>query len=250
MHVVRGWMVASLVGATAACARAPNGAEAGSGPVAVPVSAEPGATARPAGAPAPAAADGPNDPRWHAHLLRVARSYSRWMRVDDRMRWAPYDCRLPPPPPRVSAADEATAHAGKLYFLFARDAASYGAPATVLAPAVEDGLGDCKQVVVKEAWQPVALPADAGGSPAAGGWRPAERDGKRFGPGERHGLFVMIELRAPVEGSDEGWIYGTLAADLETVLSAGRVTACIECHRAAPKGRLFGLPKSAFDSPF
>jgi hypothetical protein len=95
----------------------------------------------------------------------------------------------------------------------------------------------------------VAVRADAG-RPGGREWRPAEKDGQKFGPGERHALFVMLELPDRPAGTDEGWVYGTLAADLTTVTSAGLLPSCMGCHRDAPKGRLFGLPKEAYDFKF
>lgn len=193
----------------------------------------------------------PNDAQWHPLLRRVAATYAQWMRVDDRARWAPLDCRAPPPvPARLSEAADAEAHGGKLYFLYAFDPAAYGAPATMIHPAPADRLDGAKQVVVKEAFRPVAVTLDAGSSADGRSWRPAEKGGHSFGPGERHALFVMLELRDRPAGTDEGWIYGTLAPDRTTVTSAGLLPSCMGCHRDAPKGRLFGLPKEAYNPKY
>jgi hypothetical protein len=43
-------------------------------------------------------------------------------------------------------------------------------------------------------------------------------------------------------GTDEGWVYGTIAPD-GTITSSGRVRACMSCHVDAPHDRWFGLPR-------
>jgi hypothetical protein len=247
----KAWLLA-LALLTPGCPRSdpagPESPAATVGPAAPPLA--PSSPAPNAEGSAPASGE-PNDPRWHPLLRRIAASYTQWMRVDDRARWAPFDCRAPPPvPARLSEAADADAHGGKLYFLYAFDAAAYGAPATVFHPAATDRLDGAKQVIVKEAFRPVALAADAGKHPGGRQWRPAEKEGRQFGPGERHALFVMLELPGRPAGTDEGWIYATLAADGASVTSAGLLPSCMGCHRDAPKGRLFGLPKEAFDHRF
>lgn len=209
------------------------------------------ATAAPGDASTAASSGEPNDARWHPLVQRIAAGYGQWMRVDDRARWVPLDCRAPPVvPARVSEAADAAAHGGKIYFLYALDPAAYGAPATVAHPPIADRLDGAKQVVVKEAFRPVPVATDAGKAPGGREWRPAVKDGHAYGPGERHALFVMLELPGKPAGTDEGWVYATVAPDLKTVTSAGRLPSCMGCHEDAPKGRLFGLPKEAYEVPF
>ena len=93
----------------------------------------------------------------------------------------------------------------------------------------------------------MALSSDAGKAPDGRAWQPAQKDGRQFGPGERHALFVMLELPDRPAGTDEGWIYATVAPDMKTVTSAGLLSSCMGCHRDAPKGRLFGLPTEAYE---
>ena len=53
-------------------------------------------------------------------------------------------------------------------------------------------------------------------------------------------LFVIAKV-GPQDGTDESWIYGTVAVD-GTVTSAGRVASCMGCHdHDAAHERLFGL---------
>jgi hypothetical protein len=56
------------------------------------------------------------------------------------------------------------------------------------------------------------------------------------------GLFIMTKLDPQTPRTDNGWIYGTVDADLKTVTSVGKVASCMKCHRDAPYDRLFGLP--------
>lgn len=55
------------------------------------------------------------------------------------------------------------------------------------------------------------------------------------------GLFIMTKLDPGTPGTDAGWIYATVAADLKTVTDVGRVANCMKCHQDAPHDRLFGL---------
>ncbi len=214
--------------------------------------AEPREPARPREQPAraepPSTAGEENDPRWHDRLRAVAGVYESWGRVDDEFRWAPGLCRMPTPAQaRLSEAEEDSPHGRKLYTLYAKDPAAYGAPAGLIAVKPAPALDDCEQVVVKEAWRPQLIEASGQGAPfGAHQLRPARRGDKLYGPGDRAGLYVMFKLPDETPGTDRGWVYGTIAADRETVTAAGRVESCMGCHEAAPRGRLFGLPQSAY----
>jgi hypothetical protein len=193
-------------------------------------------------------------------LLRIAASFPALGRVDDGGRMAPTDCMMPSRPrARATASADAATHGGdKVYSMFAKDPASYRALTALHArrarvePLDVDGTEGCSQVLVKEAYEPVELaPGEmvsrfVGDDPASDEHQPilpAEKDGKRFAAGKRTGLFVMFRLDPTTEGTDDGWVYGTVTADAKTVTSVGRVAACMACHEKAPHGRLFGLPK-------
>jgi hypothetical protein len=225
------------------------------------------------GAPAPAV---PNDASFHARLKAAAAGLDEMGRVDDATRWAPALCMAPfSPPLRFSASADGETHGGKLYSMYAKDRGAYVALTDSSArmpsrPTEVAGLEDCSQVVVKESFAPEEAktedPADplrrrrlpgAGAAPAADDpvrarppslreglahrLRPATRDGKRFTAGASRGLFVMLRLDPKTPATDDGWVYGTIAAD-GTITSAGRVASCMSCHAKAPHGRLFGLP--------
>jgi hypothetical protein len=194
------------------------------------------------------------DTRFVGDLTRVFAEYRAWGRVDDRARWAPFDCRAPPPPtPRTSAAQEGP-HARKLYSLFARDHAAYTSLGAVAPPRAAAG-----QIVVKESYltEPVAAPGPRRTDspppidPAAlrdahdNFWPYAQRDdGSYVHATGVASVFVMLEKPNGTEGTDEGFVYGTLTA-AGLVTSAGRVASCMGCHEKAKHRRWFGLSKTA-----
>jgi hypothetical protein len=205
----------------------------------------------------PLAADG-----FERHLLSIARAYRGFGRVDDETRWAPGLCRQPlPSRARFSASSDPETHGRKLYYVFARKRQDYltstrpRTPDDAPRPAQPVG-----QVLVKESW----TPADEGPDPATPsiwdvdwkhvmaddprGFSPGTRfplawkDGRRFRASGPAGLFVMFKTAPGTPGTDGGWVYGTVSADLKTVTSSGRVAACMACHVRTPHDRLFGLP--------
>ena len=189
---------------------------------------------------APAAPE-ENDARWHERLRVIASRYGEWGRVDDEFPWAPGLCRMPRPgQARLSAAEEGTPHGRKLYTLYAKDPAAYGAPASVMGTPAIPELAGCEQVIVKEAWRPEPLERGAALDDLRA-LRPAHHDGVDYGPGARAGLYVMFKLPEETQGTDRGWVYGTIAPDMQTITAAGRVESCMGCHEVAPHGRLFGI---------
>lgn len=125
------------------------------------------------------------------------------------------------------------------------------------------------QVIVKEAWVPKAISREefskevqkiqpdrttrnieekkGGGGVLDYGdqVRPyaVARDGAHWFHAEKKaGLFIMMKLDPKTPGTDEGWVYGTVADDLKTVTSVGKVSSCMKCHQEAPHDRLFGYP--------
>jgi hypothetical protein len=208
---------------------------------------------------APAADPVVNDKPFHDRLLKIARYYPAYGRIDDEFRWAPWLCREPLPgrPTPSRSKDEGT-HGQKLYSLFARDRDAY------LTGASASG-----QVIVKESWVPEVLPGKpkialfTPGQPikeavgkvpedlapprralSGGGFDHfvpyVEKEGKWYRAARRANLFVMMKLDPKTPGTDEGWVYGTVTADGKTVTSAGRVASCMKCHEPK-KDRLFGI---------
>lgn len=201
--------------------------------------AQPASSAPPEGAPA-APAEFENDPRWHPTLRKVAGAYEAWGRVDDEARWAPWLCRMPTPAlARFSQSGDADTHGAKLYTLYALDPVAYGAPQSATPPD-RAAFSELAQAVVKEAFVPT-LAADSTDFTDARDLRPAVKDGAVYHTGPRAGLYVMAKLAKDEPGTDAGWVYGTISADLQTITAAGRLPSCIACHEQAPKDRLFGL---------
>jgi hypothetical protein len=192
-------------------------------------------------------------------LLEVAQAYRGWGRVDDEMRWAPWLCRMPEPgKPQFSASNDADTHGLKLYSLFAKDREAYILLGEKKAAAVG-------QVVVKESWVPEEAKDRQPGKTdskdiirtdprADGKQKPslfvgdhfypyAVKDGKVFKASKPAGLFVMMKLDPKTEGTDNGWVYGTISADLKTVTASGKIGSCMKCHQDAKYDRLFWFAK-------
>jgi hypothetical protein len=195
-----------------------------------------------------------NDPAFHKQLLDIAANYSKYGRVDDVGRFAPWMCRMPPPSlARISESKDTQTHGQKIYFLFAKDRNAY------LTPDKEPVQG---QVIVKESWVPKEVAADTPKTPVVREaaisdaektptyqkgletFLPfARKDGKLYHSDSKSGLFIMLKMDPKTPNTDDGWVYGTVSADAKTVTSSGRVQSCMGCHQDAPRGRLFGLKK-------
>jgi len=192
---------------------------------------------------------------WSAQIRESAVGFSLTMdRLTGPMRWSPYLCRAQPPPtPIFSRAPEGSPHSRKLYHLYTDDAAGYWR-----ATNGQDQGGVL--TLVKEAHAPVLFDVPLGAWSLADLYKHdrkslAERrqrdvqgtaispeDGNIYTPGEVISLFVMHRVGdADTAGTDLGWIYGVTGPDGSEVWNAGLIESCMECHRKAPHGRLFGL---------
>lgn len=180
----------------------------------------------------------PKPPDFSGELQRAVSDYPAYGRVDDWTRWGTPLCSLPPPThARISEATPSSPHGRKLHTVFAKDRESY----------VRGGPQPAGQVIVKEAWMPVAAPevTSLHQAPRAEEHHAAyaERDGRIYKAGARAGLFVMLKRAVDDPGTDQGWVYGTVSADGRTVTSAGKLGSCMDCHVEARPDRLFGLPR-------
>ena len=196
------------------------------------------------------------DKPFHKELLKAAADYKEWGRVDNEMHWAPYYCRMPEPgKAHFSASKDADSHGQKLYSLFAKERSNY----FLLAGKIESPI---KQAIVKESWIPEeTTEVKAGKLDASKILHPtslkgernklgdlgdsfypyATKDGKVYKASKQGDLFLMIKFDPKTEGTDAGWVYGTVTADGKKVTSAGKVESCMKCHHDAPHDRLFGL---------
>jgi hypothetical protein len=173
------------------------------------------------------------DARFAPLIEAAAREYRRFACVTGTPRQALVDCRMPAPYVRRSAAERE--HGGKLYLLFARfaDGERYvtaGEPAKV------------GQTLVKEAW---ACAEGTATAPTEASRRYVEQPvltdgGTTWHATDAAGLYVMHKLAPATEGTDQGWVYGTVDRD-GRVTSAGRVASCTKCHQDAAEDRRFGL---------
>lgn len=149
-----------------------------------------------------------NNPNFHKQLLEVAGKYESYGKVNDLAKWAPWLCRMPPPPKASFSKAEKSPHGRKLYFLYAADRNQY----------FENKPPQVGQVIVKESWIP-----------------------ENNEPSKKFGLFIMMKLDPKTKGADQGWVYGTVSADGKTVSSSGRVESCMGCHVQTKNDRLFGM---------
>lgn len=188
------------------------------------------------------------DRRFEGVLKEAVADYQVHGWVDDILRWAPGLCRLPMVRVSESRSTDLGTHGRKLYWLFAQDREAYGASAQGQPQPVG-------QILVKEAWG-VRKATDAEVANAAKLFptpRPGvsdrfrtpvrltvERDGVHWTPDQKQALYVMLKLGPDAEGTDGGWVYGTLTPDGQTVTSAGRVASCLRCHEQAKHDRMLG----------
>jgi cytochrome c553 len=137
----------------------------------------------------------------------AAGAYASYGRVDDALRAALTDCKVPAPaPPRQSASRDEATHGRKEYYLFAKDRVAY-----LQAKDTDQPEG---QVVVKESWIP--------GTPRV-----------------RGPLFLMVK-----SGGD--WIYATATPDGKEITASGKLASCTSCHESErTRDRMFGLPPAA-----
>lgn len=183
----------------------------------------------------------------HAPLVReIASAYRSWGMVDDQLHWAPGLCALPMSGvAHYSAAQAPGAHAEKVFMLYASDTAAYWRAAGLkerlpdtLARHALSSRKDVVQVLVKESFAPAKL--GEGGALGPHGVRPAKKGDELFTTGDPIGLFVMAQLEGRPAGTDDGWIYATVAKSGE-VTEAGVIASCRDCH-AKEADRVFGVP--------
>lgn len=199
--------------------------------------------------------DQPEPSPFDKQLQAVAKEYKSYRPVDSDLRWAPTSCIAPirgdrskPGQARLSASKDDETHGRKIYFLFAKHQRAYLGLAE--KPQTEG------QAIVKESWTPEeATPEEFKQFQLDAAYNtpiPFVRLGdKLYKAGKQRELFIMLKLDPKTEGTDQGWVYGTVMPDGKTVTAAGRIESCMGCHAQAKKDRLFGLTTTepAKDTP-
>src|SRR3954464_9969609 len=102
---------------------------------------------------ADAGGDAPIPPAWREAVAAAARAYAHYDRIGDGLAIAPTRCERPEVTASLSAADEGTPHARKIYRLYAA-----AAPAYLASRDQDQPVG---QVVVKDAFHPRIVADDA-----------------------------------------------------------------------------------------
>jgi hypothetical protein len=175
----------------------------------------------------------PVDARFEKVIKDAVKGYEGFSLVTGQPKIAPTDCRMPGPFVRTSEASKQ--HGGKLYLLYARNADG-------LEYIKKDEPAKVGQTLVKEAWAKVK--GKQQGKTEASKRYPLgllHHDGKQdYHAGDSQGLFVMHKLAKSTEGTDLGWIYGTIDKN-GRVTGAGKMASCIKCHVDAANDRRFGL---------
>lgn len=192
-----------------------------------------------------------------AFLQDLARNSRLYGRINDQPHWAPERCDNAPSLPikHMSKSNDDASHGHKLYSIFAKDSPQYlltgkekasTKPVQVEPVARLPGDDNCLQVLVKESWIPEL--AQDRNQRGEDNLLPLAHKGKWYRASKPAGLFIMMQFDSKTPDTDAGWVYATIAADGKTVTSSGLVKNCMECHRAAPHGRVFGLSRDKPES--
>ena len=181
----------------------------------------------------------PSDPnQTREQLLQVARSYLKGQLVNPGPRVAPTQCWIPPTRVLYSEAKPGRAHGGKLFYLFARDSTSLAQKEKVKTQPV----GQC---LVKESWvaEPLGTEKPGKAKKHASGKHLSSHTthkGKTLAIGDPLDLYIMLKQDPKTKGTDEGWVYAVVSRDAQSVLHAGRIQSCIDCHEDAKYDRILG----------
>lgn len=161
-------------------------------------------------------------------VLDAARGYQNLALLTSMWHLAPGMCRAASDTEfmQMSQTGETTPHGRKLYHLWVKDVDLYSTH-----PEQGSLIG---QTLVKESFEAIEPEATDDFT------QYAHTPEGNFKPGARRELFVMLKLDSSTPGTDEGWVYGTVAPDLSRTLQSGRIQSCMECHTKRPS-RMFGL---------
>lgn len=172
--------------------------------------------------------------RFRPRLLEIAAEYRGYRKMADDPQYAPEMCRAPVHDKPFASAAETGAHRQKLYFLWVKQPEDYYMVGKDFTGADKTAPQPVGQILVKESFHAMAGPD---GKPDPGRKLGAKSD-----------LFVMFKLDPATQGTDQGWVYGTLTSDGKVVTAAGKLAPCMKCHTDGTQDRLFGMAYGGGDS--
>lgn len=184
-----------------------------------------------------AAAEPALTPKLELKLRTIATEYTKGELVNPAPLVAPTQCFLPPTSILYSKAKAKSKHAGKLYYLFAKERQPLAHKEQVKGQPIG-------QYLVKESWEAIAPSADTKQSSRRKGSRfvsnTVVRKGKTLTTGKPADLFIMLKQYWDTPNTDQGWTYAVVSRDAKTIKSAGKIESCISCHEDAEHDRILG----------
>lgn len=135
------------------------------------------------------------------------------------------------------ASSDASPHGNKLYKLFVKDIVSYNDTTIKFQP-----IG---QVLVKETWN-VRMVSEDSVSELNSAVKQSLNDKNWYTPTTVSELFIMYK-EPKSNNNDEGWVYGIISLEDKDepvkILSSGKISSCIGCHKETKYDRIFGASK-------
>jgi hypothetical protein len=171
-----------------------------------------------------------------ARALAISKEYLSYGRIDDELRWAPDLCRIPlPGVARMSQSSDSDTHGNKLFSLLVKDRIGYPDNSKI------------GQVIVKESFAAERATDGTVYDPDSYPYQPNATD--HFYPYAKKGD-IVYKAGAPLGlymmyRDAEIWSYAIVTPD-NRVAVAGRIDACVNCHKNAPNGELFGVSPSHY----
>lgn len=176
-------------------------------------------------------------------LLQIAKEYKTYSAYAKySLEWTVAGCRAPMTFSEIDsvhffskAEPELTKHGNKMYKFFISDIQSYKDTTLKNQPF--------GQVLVKETWNI----KEAKTSTEKLSAKQSENDGKWYIPTTVSELFIMYKEEEN-ENNDKGWVYGIVNLENEEVkiLTNGKISSCISCHKGTKYDRIFGMEKEKF----
>lgn len=173
-------------------------------------------------------------------LLEIARDYKNYAAYARSMKWTISLCRPQLSPSEMdslhflSEADpKLSPHGNKLYKFFVKDMSSYKDTTIKNQPF--------GQILVKETWNVKAVSSKSVFENALTA-KYNENDRKWYTPTTVSELFIMYKEKDS-NSNDKGWVYGIVSLEDNSVkvLTNGKISSCISCHKGTKYDRIFGV---------